>query len=172
MKRGATLQPTLAAAAAGRALAASPAQFGAQLKPFWDRSRQYILEFLEKMSEEHYGFKPTPAISSFAEQMSHLGNGSFLLAGAIKGEKKAPMKPPKELTRANLARFVAASYDYAGAVPSGLTDAAAGETVDFLSEKLTRRHLALRLFDHATHHRGQTVIYLRLKGIVPPEYRQ
>ncbi|MFA9454721.1 MAG: DinB family protein [Candidatus Aminicenantaceae bacterium] len=37
--------------------------------------------------------------------------------------------------------------------------------------KLAAWKLVLFCVDHITHHRGQTVVYLRLNGIKPPQYR-
>jgi len=46
-----------------------------------------------------------------------------------------------------------------------------GETmVEFMREKLPKRELCYRLLDHATHHRSQALVYLRLKGIAAPPY--
>jgi uncharacterized damage-inducible protein DinB len=38
-----------------------------------------------------------------------------------------------------------------------------------VAEVLNGMMLAL---DHTTHHRGQAIVYLRLNGITPPEYRR
>lgn len=35
---------------------------------------------------------------------------------------------------------------------------------------MTRRQILLLLHDHQTHHIGQVIVYLRLKGIKPPAY--
>ena len=36
--------------------------------------------------------------------------------------------------------------------------------------KVTGRELFYLTRDHVTHHRGQMVVYLRLKGLEPPQY--
>lgn len=33
------------------------------------------------------------------------------------------------------------------------------------------RDALLNMYMHVAHHRGQAIVYLRLKGIKPPEYR-
>jgi uncharacterized damage-inducible protein DinB len=35
---------------------------------------------------------------------------------------------------------------------------------------MLKRDLCYRLLDHVAHHRGQAIVYLRLKGITPPDY--
>nr|NIM13383.1 DinB family protein [Candidatus Aminicenantes bacterium]NIM80034.1 DinB family protein [Candidatus Aminicenantes bacterium]NIO82289.1 DinB family protein [Candidatus Aminicenantes bacterium]NIQ68157.1 DinB family protein [Candidatus Aminicenantes bacterium] len=36
--------------------------------------------------------------------------------------------------------------------------------------KLSKSQTFMTIRDHVAHHRGQMVIYLRLKGIKPPQY--
>jgi uncharacterized damage-inducible protein DinB len=51
-----------------------------------------------------------------------------------------------------------------------LTEKDLNEQVDFISGKMTRRRVLLLLTDHVTHHRGQLVVYLRMKNVEPPKY--
>ena len=43
------------------------------------------------------------------------------------------------------------------------------EPVKFFGTDLTRAAALEKGFEHQTHHRGQTTIYLRLKGVKPPQ---
>ena len=52
-----------------------------------------------------------------------------------------------------------------------LTEKDLNHIVDFVAGKMSRRRIMLLLTDHVTHHRGQLVVYLRLKGVEPPAYR-
>lgn len=150
-----------------------PAQTAGRLStwmaPRWATSKTYTLAFVSKMPEEHYDFRPVPEINSFARQVMHIGEGNYLLASAVKGVTK-PQQGPKDVNRASLTKFLSESFDYAAEVIGSLSDAAAGETVPFFFQKILRRELCFRLLDHVAHHRGQLVIYLRLKGIAPPDY--
>jgi uncharacterized damage-inducible protein DinB len=42
------------------------------------------------------------------------------------------------------------------------------ETTKFGKHDVTRSGLFGKAFEHQTHQRGQTTIYLRLKGVTPP----
>jgi uncharacterized damage-inducible protein DinB len=67
--------------------------------------------------------------------------------------------------------FVNASYDY---VIDGITklDAAKlGEKVTMRNMEGTRYTWLSKAFEHQTHHRGQTTVYIRLLGIRPPAER-
>jgi uncharacterized damage-inducible protein DinB len=168
MKRREALALSLAAPIA--LLPAQPAgRLSTWMAPRWATSKAYTLAFVAKMPEEHYGFRPVPEINSFAQQALHIGEGNYLLASAVKGVVK-PQQGPKDLTRATLTAFLTASFDYGAEVIGSLSDAAAGETISFFNQKIVKRELCFRMLDHVAHHRGQMVIYLRLKGIVPPEY--
>jgi hypothetical protein len=65
--------------------------------------------------------------------------------------------------------YVTTSYDYCiNAVQSSDVNKW-GETTDIFGMKLTRYALMTKAFEHQTHHRGQTTIYIRLQGIRPPQ---
>jgi uncharacterized damage-inducible protein DinB len=62
------------------------------------------------------------------------------------------------------------SYDYVINGIKKLTPAQMGENVKFFDKyEMTRRVALAKGFEHQTHHRGQTTVYLRLAGVKPPE---
>jgi uncharacterized damage-inducible protein DinB len=63
------------------------------------------------------------------------------------------------------------SYDFAINAIKGLTTAQLDETAQLFSMKMPRHLLLTKGIEHQAHHRGQTTIYLRLKGITPPSER-
>jgi hypothetical protein len=44
-------------------------------------------EYIEAMPEDALGFKPTPEIRSFAEQMLHLAGGNYMFAAGPRAKK-------------------------------------------------------------------------------------
>ncbi len=52
-----------------------------------------------------------------------------------------------------------------------MTDADLQTTVTMRSGSMTKFELFWGGFTHAAHHRGSADVYLRLKGIKPPEYK-
>jgi uncharacterized damage-inducible protein DinB len=144
-----------------------------QLVAEWTRARDYTREYLDAMPEDGIGFKPTPEIRSFAEQMLHLASGNYFFLGMIGSpvtpnpgnlEKNEEMKK----TKAALTKAVIDSYDAVIAGVKGLTDAKLDEKLTVRNMSRPRLALLNALFEHQTHHRGQTTIYLRLKGVTPP----
>jgi uncharacterized damage-inducible protein DinB len=60
------------------------------------------------------------------------------------------------------------SYDYVITVLQGMTAEQLQETVKGGGKELPKYVLINKAFEHQTHHRGQAVVYLRLKGVTPP----
>ncbi|MBO0721623.1 MAG: DinB family protein [Blastocatellia bacterium] len=142
----------------------------------WTRARDYTREYLEAMPEDGVNFKPTPEIRSFAEQMLHLAAANFTMAAVVAGTTNAyDFQQGKNLekmdefkTKAALTKIVMESYDYMINAIKGIDAKKLDEKVKFFNFELTRAALLNKAFEHQTHHRGQTTIYLRLKGVTPP----
>ncbi len=146
----------------------------------WTRARLGVKEYIEAMPEDAIGFKPTPEIRSFAEQMLHLAGGNYMFAAVASGKEnpwdftkgKDPVNVPEfKASKAALLKFVMESYDFAIDAVKGLTSAQLDEVVQLFNMKMPRHMLLAKGIEHAAHHRGQTTIYLRLKGITPPSER-
>lgn len=142
----------------------------------WTRARDYTKEYLDAMPEDGYGFKPTPDIRSFAEQMLHLANANYMFAsqatGAASTNKVDLEKTDSMKTKAACTKAVIESYDFVISAIKGFDLKKSGEPVKFFNRFETTRGGALaKAFEHQTHHRGQTTIYLRLKGAKPPQER-
>ncbi|HEY4327158.1 MAG TPA: DinB family protein [Mucilaginibacter sp.] len=137
----------------------------------WQRAKDYTKAYLDAMPEDGYAFKPTPEIRSFAQQMLHLSDGTYFLITNGTG-KKMPLSQPNEKgvapTKEAVTKAVMDSYDFAISTLQAMTPAQLAETIKFHSEDITRFGMIGKAFEHQTHHRGQTTVYLRLKGVTPP----
>jgi uncharacterized damage-inducible protein DinB len=147
----------------------------------WQRAKAYTKAYLDAMPEDGYAYKPTPEIRSFAQQMLHLADGNYLFASMASG-KANPMGvtlPKHDLvekgtaqTKEAAAKAVMDSYDFVINTLQDMTAEQLQETTTFGSRGIfTRSALFGKGFEHQTHHRGQTTIYLRLKGVTPPNER-
>lgn len=152
--------------------AEAKSRFGRDFLPDWQVAKEITIEFARAMPEEHYGFRPTPEVRSFAEQMLHIAESNMgLIARFVKGEKPPTSDFTGNKTKAEVVALLEQAFDYVATVARDLTDEQADETVPFPEGERSRRKIFWYARDHATHHRGQTVIYFRLKGMVPPRYR-
>jgi uncharacterized damage-inducible protein DinB len=141
----------------------------------WKRAKKWTLDYIDAMPENAMGFKPTPEVRSFAEQMLHLAFWNYAIAESAGGKVNPYGKTQETLekrddvkTRAALRKVVEESYDNLLAAVAGLNEAKMLEQVPWFNSKVTRLTLLTYALDHQTHHRGQTTVYIRLKGVTPP----
>ena len=144
----------------------------------WTRAKNWTKEYLDKMPEDGLNFKPVPEIRSFAEQMLHLANANFNYGvrgtGATnpyQGKNLEKMDDFKA-NKAALTKAVMDSYDFMIGCVKGMNMAKAGEPLKLFNRFDTTRIGAIAAaFEHQTHHRGQTTVYIRMKGVKPPQER-
>jgi uncharacterized damage-inducible protein DinB len=141
----------------------------------WKRAKKWTLDYVDAMPESAMSFKPTPEIRSFSEQMLHLAFWNYGLSEAITGKPSPYGKKQDALegrddlkTKAALRKVVEDSYDVVLTAFAGLDEAKMLEQVSFFNSRFTRLTVLSIALDHQTHHRAQTTIYLRLKGVTPP----
>ena len=148
-----------------------------QMVAEWQRAKIYTKSYLDAMPEDGYGFKPTAAIRSFAQQMLHISDANYVLA-TVASDKPNPIgetlandglnektaSPTKEATT----KAVMDSYDFVISTLQNMTPDQMQETTKIGKHDIARSGLFGKAFEHQTHQRGQTTIYLRLKGITPP----
>lgn len=150
----------------------SGAQSTEELVKEWERAKAYTKEYLDAMPESGYSLKPTPEMRSFAEQMLHLTDGNYGFASAVSGEK-SPLTERAEKTadksKANVTKMVMDGYDYVINTIKKVKPEQLKETTKVFGQfEMTKGTALAKLFEHQTHHRGQTTVYLRLAKATPP----
>jgi len=149
------------------------AQTKDQMIADWQRAKNYTKAYLDAMPEDGYGFKPTPEMRSFAGQMLHLADGNYFLVGAATGKPGPLGKESAEKTVAQTkeatAKAALDSYDYVISVLQNATPAQLQEMAKVGGKDITKQVAFNKAFEHQTHHRGQATVYLRLKGVTPPQ---
>ncbi|PMD96548.1 damage-inducible protein DinB [Siphonobacter sp. BAB-5405] len=141
----------------------------------WERAKAYTKEYLDAMPESGYSLKPTAEIRSFAQQMLHLTDANYLFSSAATGEKSpygiAELeKSTTDLSKANVTKLVLAGYDFVIEGIKQMKPAQLSEKIKLFDRfEMTRAMALAKDFEHQTHHRGQTTIYLRLAGVTPPQ---
>jgi uncharacterized damage-inducible protein DinB len=146
-----------------------------QLASDWQRAKAYTIEYLNTMPADKYTFKANDSVRSFAQQMLHLASGNVFLMSNATDQKPLPWASfmlEKSMTAQNkdsVMYYVSASYDFC---MNGVKNSDASKWKDkktVFGFEATKFAFMQKAFEHQTHHRGQTTIYIRLLGIKPPE---
>lgn len=133
-------------------------------------SRDFTVKVAEAMPADDYGFKLTPPQMSFAGQLVHLSQGLTYFLSAFAGQEPKPVEP-KSLKKEDVIAFVKQSFDEAIGQVEKLTPEQLAKTYKSPEGTNTGVDLLLGMLDHTTHHRASAEMYLRAKGITPPEYQ-
>ncbi len=105
------------------------------------------------------------------QQLLHIAqNIQGLSSSYLFSTNKATINDTMAMDKAGVLNILNKAYDMAMAVHQNLTEKQLDEVVPFFAGPMTIRQILLLLHDHQTHHVGQLIVYLRLKGIKPPAY--
>lgn len=140
----------------------------------WERAKAYTKEYLDAMPESGYALKPTKEMRSFAEQMLHLTDANYGFIGVVTGVKPpvnfGEVEKTADKSKANVTKVVMEGYDYVIDNMKKLNAGQLNDKVKFLDRfEMTKGAALAKLFEHQTHHRGQTTVYIRLAGVTPPQ---
>jgi uncharacterized damage-inducible protein DinB len=137
----------------------------------WQNATSYTLEFARSMPEDYYSFSATPEEMTFGQQLKHIaGNMIWLSSSYLNGAKDHVDPGAGGDSKKEIIAMLEKSFAYAENTIDHLTEKSLSEEVDFIAGKMSRRRILFLMSDHVTHHRGQLVVYLRLKHVDPPKY--
>jgi uncharacterized damage-inducible protein DinB len=137
--------------------------------------RRDLAEAAASMPAEDYGFKPTPDVRSFGQLVGHVAVANFFFCAQARGEK-----PPSATNYESVAgkdalvKALNESLAYCDTAYGETTDANFAQSVKAAgpgrgAERDTTRGAVL-IFNtaHNNEHYGNIIVYMRLKGRVPP----
>lgn len=129
----------------------------------------WIERAADKMPEEEYALKPDPASCSFGQILGHIADANYLFCSSVLGENNpAPGIEKNKTSKADLTSALHDAFAYCQRAYDALTDANAQDLVKAFGQE--RNKLGVLWFNasHNLEHYGNLVVYMRLKGIVPP----
>lgn len=143
----------------------------------WTISKQFTREVANSMPAEFYSFKPNPEEMSFGEQMAHIADANVFRFQQITGIKPpyiVDFSKPRPSDKDTVMQRLEMSFDYVIAVLPQITPQQLKRTWHIESWKGRTdpdgRAMIMNMFVHTAHHRAQCEVYLRVKGIKPPDY--
>src|SRR6267378_1734261 len=159
------------AVADGGTLKAQSNPLSADLGKDYKNIRDYFIRAAEKMPKENYGFKPSPDVRSFGQQVAHVADDQYNLCAPARGETRKATYTEIENTQSKKAELVATlkeAFAYCDVAYDALNDVSGAENVK--AGKAGRTRFAMLNWNlwHTWEHYGNIVVYLRMKGIVPP----
>ncbi len=137
--------------------------------------RRNLIEAAQAMPAEEYSFKPTPQVRSFGQLIGHVVDANYFFCSQAKGEK-TPSNVDHEKTteKAALVKALNESLAYCDAIYTATTDATftlpvkMPGTTPSTQTPTTRGAVLMFNTTHNNEHYGNIVVYMRLKGHVPP----
>ncbi len=133
-----------------------------------------VLRYIDAAPDSMLGFRPTKGVRTFAEQIEHAAGGDAFIAHlSITGSDKVPVLGDSAVYLHNkkaLKAYAVAAMDHTIQMLGGVSDAAMAEEMVQFGKKIPRYRALMELLDHFPWTLGQTVPYLRLNGVTPPDY--
>jgi uncharacterized damage-inducible protein DinB len=169
----------LALAAPAAAQQKPPQTFPTYLQGQYATLKRNIMGSAEKMPAEHFSFRPTPDVRTYAELFGHTMQAQYGYCSTVKGAANPTIG--KELEKivndkAGVIQMVKDAFDYCDEVFAKLT---AENALEILTagppsnqRQLARANQLTMLIVHGNEHYGNLVTYMRIKGIVPPSSAQ
>ncbi len=147
----------------------------ARLVAAWTRDSTNVMHYLEAMPDSAVEFHPTPGVRTFAQQFDHIVTTNLEVAAQTLGAGQ----PTPELgdsaaylhNKNALRGYAAATFDYVLTLARKATPAQLARSVSVWKLPAQPVWSWLELSqEHTVWTLGQTVPYLRLNGVTPPDY--
>ena len=135
-----------------------------------DYAKKYLLAAAELMPEKDYAFRPTDKVRTFGELLDHVAETQQLFCGCLRGEDSPGSESPgnPKRTKAEVVKGLREAFAACDAVFANATDADLGVKVRLIGKERTKAFVFQLALSHMAEHYGNSVTYLRLKGLVAP----
>jgi|SRR5690242_1336963 len=150
-------------------VAETPANDAGEYSKHFGALGQLSVAVAQAMPADQYGFRPHPESMNFGQLMSHIATTNYQFCAGLKDSE--PPAFPSPSSKDGIVKFLSNSFDYCSGVISGLSSEQLAAAHDSPDGRMPGRDILLAMYIHVAHHRGQAEIYLRDKGIKPPQYR-
>lgn len=133
----------------------------------WKGNKRYTLKFVNAMPDEDFDFKPSKEMKSYKSQLSHITSWLRTHSRFVTNEEFEKAKlTSRSLINTALEEFFNTFIERL----ENIEESQLSEVVDVWYGKTTRYQIANIMDNHLSHHRGQMIVYLRLKNQKPPSY--
>jgi len=146
--------------------------FTEEYQPLWQRAEAYLIAVAEAMPAKYYGYQPTPETMTFAEQMMHVVQNISWLNSKFIAQEENPFTDvsAEGKSKEEIIQQLKNVFAYVNETLESFPEKQLKDPVHFGGQDVNKERILYLMRDHTTHHRGQAVVYLRMKGITPPKY--
>jgi uncharacterized damage-inducible protein DinB len=137
--------------------------------------RRDLAEAAEGMPAEEYGFRPTPQVRTFGQLVGHVINANLFFCSQAGGEKLSAAVNYEQVTsKLALVKALNDSLALCDRAYEQTTDTNFSQPVEMAAgvgmgpAKTVRGAILMFNVAHNNEHYGNVVVYMRLKGHVPP----
>ncbi|MEC1615272.1 DinB family protein [Bacillus mojavensis] len=138
--------------------------------------RNVTIELTEKISKDHYSYKPTETSMSAEELVKHILTSFHLFVNVIKEGNASPFQHQQEETETDLNVLAKTYTEKTAAILEQLTEEHLNREIDLTAafgRKVTGSALLQLALEHEIHHKGNLFVYVREMGHTElPFYQQ
>jgi hypothetical protein len=144
----------------------------------WKVTSDFTVAVAKLMPADQYGYRPVPVELSFGQLMVQIGVANVGACASASGKQRptppanlsAALKDEKvDVNKEEAVKYLTDTFDFCNQAIASITP----EQLDAMvggQRKMTGFEWLWAYFTHTAHHRGQAEVYLRMKGIKPPDY--
>jgi uncharacterized damage-inducible protein DinB len=147
----------------------------------WKTSGEFSIAVANAMPAESYNFRPSPEEMTFGQLMAHIAiadEGACAVASGL----PRPAVPAKlmewsknsdkvDVAKESAVGFLKEAFDFCNQSVAAITPEQLDKVVGPPARNMTGFEWLFAYFTHTAHHRAQAEVYLRVKGIKPPDYK-
>ena len=144
----------------------------------WKTTGDFTIAVAKLMPAADYSYKPVPEELTFGQVLIQVGRANLGACANASGMKRPDVSPDlvtaeqgkSPVDKDAVLQFLTSSFDFCNQAVASMTPEKLDAIVGPPNRKMTGFEWLWAYFTHTAHHRGQLEVYLRLKGIKPPDY--
>jgi len=150
------------------------------LAKHWKTTAEFTVAVAKAMPADSYNFRPNPEEMNFGQVMAHIAIANLGGCSRASGMPR-PEVPAKiaawskdtnkvDVDRDTAIQFLNDSFSFCTSAVNSMTPEKLHAMVGPEGRQSSAFETLWLFFTHTAHHRGQAEVYLRVKGIKPPDY--
>jgi uncharacterized damage-inducible protein DinB len=151
------------------------------LSRHWKTSGEFTVAVAEAMPADSYNFRPNVEEMTYGQLMAHIASANVSACANASGMTRPELpaglaawskaQQKTDVSREDAVGFLRQAFAFCDTAIASITPERLDNIQGPANRKLTGFEWLWSYFTHTAHHRGQAEVYLRVKGIKPPDYK-